>query len=178
MDLLEIEIIWLRLINAATEQWNALLRTAFSTVLRESEDCAVGIFDGEGRLIAQSPKGTPGQINSMATCIGNFLEVYAPNTLVSGDVLISNDPWRTSGHLNDITVITPVYRGSDLVAFIGSCAHALDIGGRGFSSDAQSNYEEGLFLPISKLSHGGQLDETLLSLIRHNVRSPDSDLLK
>lgn len=172
MDLLEIEIVWHRLISAATEQWNALLSTAFSTVVRESEDCAVAVFDDQGRLIAQAPAGTPGQINSMATCIGNFLEVHPGDTLVPGDVLISNDPWRTAGHLNDITVVTPVFRGAELVAFVGSCAHALDIGGRGFSSDAQSNFEEGLFIPISKLAHAGEHDETLLRLIQANVRSP------
>lgn len=170
MNLLDLEIIWHRLISAATEQWNALLSTAFSTVVRESEDCAVGIFDADGRLLAQAPKGTPGQINSMATCIVNFLEVYPEGSLFPGDVLISNDPWRTAGHLNDITVVTPVFRGETLVAFVGSCAHALDIGGRGFSSDAQSNYEEGIFIPISKLANKGVFDETLLSLIRNNVR--------
>jgi N-methylhydantoinase B len=170
MNLLDLEIIWHRLISAATEQWNALLSTAFSTVVRESEDCAVGVFDATGRLLAQAPKGTPGQINSMATCIVNFLEVYPEGSLFPGDVLISNDPWRTAGHLNDITVVTPVFRGETLVAFVGSCAHALDIGGRGFSSDAQSNYEEGIFIPISKLANKGVFDETLLSLIRNNVR--------
>lgn len=173
MDLLDIEIVWHRLVSAATEQWNALLNTAFSTVVRESQDCAVAIFDHEGRLIAQAPNGTPGQINSMATCIGNFLEVHPGPSLVPGDVMISNDPWRTAGHLNDITVVTPVFRGRELVAFVGSCAHALDIGGRGFSSDAQSNYEEGLFIPIMKLAHAGQHDETLLRLITANVRSPN-----
>ncbi|WP_214366994.1 hydantoinase B/oxoprolinase family protein [Pseudonocardia sp. H11422] len=173
MDLLDLEIVWHRLVSAASEQWNALLSTAFSTVVRESEDCAVAIYDGAGRLIAQSPNGTPGQINSMATCIGNFLEAYPADQLHPGDVLISNDPWRTAGHLNDITVVTPVFRDDVVVAFLGSCAHALDIGGRGFSSDAQSNYEEGLFIPISKLKKAGEFDETLLSLIRSNVRSPN-----
>lgn len=173
MDLLALEIVWHRLVNAATEQWQALLRTAFSTVVRESEDCAAGIFDASGRLLAQAPKGTPGQINSMATCIGNFLAANPPETLAAGDVLISNDPWRTAGHLNDITVVTPVFRGERLVGFMGTCAHSLDIGGRGFSSDGQSNYEEGLFIPVLKLARRGELDETLLALIRNNVRSPD-----
>jgi N-methylhydantoinase B len=173
MDLLTVEIVWHRLVNVATEQWQALLRTAFSTVVRESEDCAAGIFDATGRLLAQAPKGTPGQINSMATCIANFLEAYPARELEPGDVLISNDPWRTAGHLNDITVVTPVFRGSTLVGFMGTCAHSLDIGGRGFSSDGQSNFEEGLFIPIMKLAERGKLNDTLLGLIRHNVRSPD-----
>jgi N-methylhydantoinase B len=173
MDLLTLEIVWHRLINAATEQWQALLRTAFSTVVRESEDCAAGIFDAAGRLLAQAPKGTPGQINSMATCIANFLAAYPAAELEPGDVLISNDPWRTAGHLNDITVVTPVFRGTGLVGFMGTCAHSLDIGGRGFSSDGQSTFEEGLFIPIMKLAQRGELNATLLALLRHNVRSPD-----
>jgi N-methylhydantoinase B len=173
MDLLTVEIVWHRLINCATEQWQALLRTAFSTVVRESEDCAAGIFDAAGQLLAQAPKGTPGQINSMATCIANFLEVHPPADLDPGDVLISNDPWRTAGHLNDITVVTPVFRGERLVGFMGTCAHSLDIGGRGFASDGQSTFEEGLFIPIMKLAERGRLNATLLALIRNNVRSPD-----
>jgi len=173
MDLLTVDIIWHRLVNAATEQWQALLRTAFSTVVRESEDCAAGIFDAAGQLLAQPPKGTPGQINSMATCIGNFLDVYPPEDLAPGDVLISNDPWRTAGHLNDITVVTPIFNDQQHVGFMGTCAHSLDIGGRGFSSDGQSNFEEGLFIPIMKLAERGELNATLLALIRNNVRSPD-----
>jgi len=173
VDLLTVEIVWHRLVNCATEQWQALLRTAFSTVVRESEDCAAGVFDAGGRLLAQAPKGTPGQINSMATCIAHFLEAFPAERLHAGDVLISNDPWRTAGHLNDITVVTPVFRGERLVGFMGTCAHSLDIGGRGFASDGQSTFEEGLFIPIMKLAEGGELDATLLQIIRSNVRSPD-----
>lgn len=173
IQLLTIEIVWHRLVNVATEQWQALLRTAFSTVVRESEDCAAGIFDAAGNLLAQAPKGTPGQINSMATCIGNFLAAYPSDQLEAGDVLVSNDPWRTAGHLNDITVVTPVFRDEQLVGFMGTCAHSLDIGGRGFSSDGQSNYEEGLFIPIMKLAERGRIDKTLMALLRSNVRSPD-----
>lgn len=173
VGLLQLETIWHRLVSSATEQFNAMLKTAFSTVVRESEDCAVGIFDAAGDLLAQAPRGTPGQINSMATCITNFTEVYPAQKLKAGDVLISNDPWRTAGHLNDITVVTPIFRGDHVVAFVGACAQSVDIGGRGFSSDAQSNYEEGLYIPITKLAHEGEIDETVLNFIRHNVRSPD-----
>lgn len=173
MDIVDLDVIWNRLINTATEQRKVLLRTAFSTVLRESEDCAAGVFDVAGNLLAQAPSGTPGQINSMATCIGNFLEVFPRDRLKPGDVLITNHPWKTAGHLNDITVLTPVFRRDGLVGFFGSCAHSPDIGGRGFSSDARSLYEEGLFIPFSRLAEGGRLNALLLDVIRHNVRSPD-----
>lgn len=173
MDAVKLDVIWNRLINTATEQRKVLLRTAFSTVLRESEDCAAGLFDVDGNLLAQAPSGTPGQINSMATCIGNFLEVFPREELRPGDVLITNHPWKTAGHLNDITVLTPVFRQGRLVGFFGSCAHSLDIGGRGFSSDSRSLYEEGLFIPFARLAEGGRLNELLLDVIRHNVRSPE-----
>lgn len=173
MDVVDLDVLWNRLINTATEQRKVLLRTAFSTVLRESEDCAAGVFDVAGNLLAQAPSGTPGQINSMATCIGNFLEAFPRETLAPGDVLISNHPWKTAGHLNDITVLTPVFRGTTLVGFFGSCAHSLDIGGRGFSSDSRSLYEEGLFIPFARLAERGRLNELLLDVVRHNVRSPE-----
>jgi N-methylhydantoinase B len=173
MDVVSLDVLWTRLINTATEQRKVLLKTAFSTVLRESEDCAAGVFDAEGNLLAQAPSGTPGQINSMATCIGNFLEVFPPERLDPGDALIGNDPWRTAGHLNDITVVTPVFRRGRLVGFFGSCAHSLDIGGRGFSSDSRSLHEEGLFIPFAKLAEHGRPNTFLLDVIRHNVRSPE-----
>lgn len=173
MDVVKLDVLWNRLINTATEQRKVLLRTAFSTVLRESEDCAAGVFDAAGHLLAQAPSGTPGQINSMATSIGNFLEAFPPATLAPGDVLITNHPWKTAGHLNDITVVTPVFRRGTLVGFFGSCAHSLDIGGRGFSSDSRSLYEEGLFIPFARLAAGGRLDPLVLDFIRHNVRSPE-----
>jgi N-methylhydantoinase B len=173
MNVIDLDIMWNRLVNTATEQRKALLRTAFSTVLRESEDCAAGVFDRAGNLMAQAPTGTPGQVNSMATSIGNFLEVFPIETLQVGDVLITNDPWKTAGHLNDISVLTPVFRNGGVVGFFGSCAHCLDIGGRGFSSDARSVYEEGLFIPFSKLVEGGRLNQLVVNFIRHNVRSPE-----
>ncbi len=173
MDVVSLDVMWNRLINTATEQRKVLLKTAFSTVLRESEDCAAGVFDVAGNLLAQAPSGTPGQINSMATCIGNFLEVFPREALDPGDVLIGNNPWKTAGHLNDITVVTPAFRRGKLVGFFGSCAHSLDIGGRGFSSDSRSLHEEGLFIPFAKLAERGRPNPLLLDVIRHNVRSPE-----
>jgi N-methylhydantoinase B len=173
MDTIVLDILWSRLINIATEQMKALLHSAFSTIVRESEDCATGIFDATGTLLAQAPSGAPGQINSMATWLANFLEVFPVASLHPGDVLITNDPWKAAGHLNDITVVSPVFRGSKVVSFFGSCAHAVDIGGRGFGADSRSVYEEGLFIPISKLFHEGRPNDLLINVIRDNVRSAD-----
>ncbi|HLI52230.1 MAG TPA: hydantoinase B/oxoprolinase family protein, partial [Thermomicrobiaceae bacterium] len=96
-------------------------------------------------------------------------------SLRPGDVLITNNPWQTSGHLHDFTVMTPVFRRQDsvLVGFFGNTCHVLDIGGRGFGTDAQSVFEEGLHVPITKLYDGGRENEELFKLIAANVRTPE-----
>ena len=172
LDPITLEILWNRLLSVANEQQVALMRTAFSTVVRESQDLACGVFDTRARMVAQSLTGTPGHINAMATCIHHFLAVFPTATLRPGDVLITNDPQKTSGHLHDFTVITPVFRGESLVAFFGNTCHALDVGGRGLGADARQVYEEGLFVPVTRLFRRGGPNEELFRLIRANVRTP------
>src|SRR3954470_22555231 len=104
LDPVTLEILWNRLLSVANEQQAALMRTAFSTVVRESQDLACGVFDTRGQMMAQSLTGTPGHINPMATGVRHLLAAYPPQTLGPGDVLITNDPWMTSGQLNDFTV--------------------------------------------------------------------------
>ena len=110
IDPVTLEVIWNRLLSVATEQQDALMRTAFSTIVRESQDLACGMFDTKGRMIAQSVSGTPGHINAMATSMRHFLAAFPAETLSPGDVLITNDPWMTAGQINDITITTPVFR--------------------------------------------------------------------
>ena len=177
IDPITLEVLWNRLIAVVNEQATALMRTSFTTVVRESGDLSAGVFDRRGNMIAQAVTGTPGHINSMATCIHHFLAVYPRDTLRPGDVLITNDPQKTSGQLHDFTVITPIFDGQDrLVAFFGSTCHAIDIGGRGLSADARSVYEEGLFVPITKWRDAGRPNEELVKIIRANVREPEQVL--
>ena len=137
IDPITLEVLWNRLISVVNEQATALMRTSFTTVVRESGDLSAGVFDTRGNMIAQAVTGTPGHINSMATCIHHFLAVYPRETLRPGDVLITNDPHKTSGQLHDFTVITPVFdEEARLVAFFGSTCHAIDIGGRGLTVHA------------------------------------------
>jgi N-methylhydantoinase B len=172
-DAIVLEIGWNRLISICNEQAAALMRTSFTTIVRESEDLSAGVFDPVGRMIAQSVTGTPGHINSMATSMRHFLAQYPPATLEPGDVLITNDPWFTSGQLHDLTIVTPIFHEDRLVAFFGNTCHAADIGGRGLSADAREVFEEGLYLPILKLYRAGVPNEDLLRIIRANVRSPE-----
>lgn len=173
MDPILLEVLWNRLVGVVNEQAAALMRTSFTSVVREAGDISAGVFDRRGRMIAQAVTGTPGHINSMATSMHHFLAAFPLETLEPGDVLATNDPWKTASQLNDITVMTPVFRGDRLVAFFGNTCHALDIGGRGLSADAGEVFEEGLQIPVMKLFDRGRPNAALFELVRANVRTPD-----
>src|SRR5262249_14654204 len=137
IDPITLEVIWNRLLAAANEQQDALIRTAFSTIVRESQDLACGMVDTKGRMIAQSISGTPGHINAMATSMRHFLAAFPREHLAPGDVLITNDPWQTAGQMNDITITTPIFRNGKLVALFANTCHSADIGGGGLSAAAR-----------------------------------------
>jgi N-methylhydantoinase B len=172
-DPILLEVFWNRLVSVCNEQAAALMRTSFTTIVRESEDLSAGVFDPRGNMIAQSVTGTPGHINSMATSMRHFLARYPLDTLRPGDVLLTNDPWYTSGQLHDLTIMTPAFRHGKVVAFFGNTCHAADIGGRGLSADGREIYEEGLYIPIVKLYRRGEPNADVLDVIRGNVRCPD-----
>src|SRR6266404_1793651 len=173
IDPVTLEVVWNRLLSVANEQQDALIRTAFSTIVRESQDLACGIFDTRGRMIAQSISGTPGHINAMATSMKHFLAAFPPDKLGPGDVLITNDPWMTAGQINDITITTPFFKDGQLVALFANTCHSADIGGRILSAEAREVFEEGLRLPIMKLFDRGEPNQVLMQIVRVNVRQPD-----
>jgi N-methylhydantoinase B len=173
IDPVTLEVIWNRFLSVANEQQDALIRTAFSTIVRESQDLACGLFDTKGRMIAQSLSGTPGHINAMATSMKHFLAAFPAAKMAPGDVLITNDPWQTAGQINDITIATPVFKGGRLVALFANTCHSADIGGRILSAEAREVYEEGLRIPIMKLFDRGEPNQILMQLVRANVRQPD-----
>jgi len=172
-DPVTLEICWNRLIGVVNEQAAALQRTSFTSIVREAGDLSAGVFDVRGFMVAQAVTGTPGHINSMALAMKHFLAVYPPARLAPGDVLITNDPWKTSGHLNDVTICSPIFRGDRCVAFFASTCHTADIGGHVLSAEAREVYEEGLQIPILKLYDAGRPNETLIALIRENTRLPE-----
>ena len=163
-------VMWNRLVAVVEEEAQALIRTAFSTSVREAGDLAAAVFDRQGRMLAQAVTGTPGHINSVAECVKHFIAKHPVDSLVPGDVLITNDPWLASGHHNDITLVTPVFFNGRVVALVANTCHVVDIGGRGFTPDGRQIYEEGLNMPILFLYKGGELNETLVDIIRMNVR--------
>src|SRR5262249_13749047 len=176
IDPVTLEILWTRLIQVTNEQAAALMRTSFTPIVREVGDLSAAVFDARGSVPAQAVTCTHGPINSLATGRNHFLATHPPQTLRPGDVLITNDPWMTSGQLNDLSVVTPVFRDSKLIGFFGNTCHAIDIGGRGLSADATEVYEEGFAIPIMKLYDRGEPNEPLFQLLAANVRAPEEVL--
>ena len=167
------QVMWNRLISIVEEQAQALVRTAFSTSVREAGDLSAGVYDAKGNMLAQAVTGTPGHVNAMADAVAHFIRRIGRQNIFEGDVYITNDPWEGTGHLHDITMVTPSFYKGQFVGFFACTAHIVDIGGRGFGADANSVYEEGLYIPIMKFIDQGTVDKTLVSIIRGNVREPD-----
>jgi 5-oxoprolinase (ATP-hydrolysing) len=172
-DAVTLEILWRRLVSIVDEASAALVRSAFSTVLRESDDFSCVLTDGRGRSIAQATKSIPAFIGTLPATVKAVLAHYGDKGLEPGDVVITNDPWIGTGHLFDISVVKPIFGGGALVGFCASTAHASDIGGALDAHSVKDVFEEGLQIPIMKLARRGEFDESLLALLRANVRVPD-----
>jgi N-methylhydantoinase B len=169
---LRMQVMWTRLISVVEEQAQTLMRTAFSTTVREAGDLAAAAFDRNGRMIAEAVTGTPGHLNSMAAGVEHFLARFPAEEMQPGDHFITNDPWLTAGHLHDITVVTPVFHRGRLAGLLGCCCHQLDIGGLGQGPDGRSIFEEGLQIPLMRLARAGVLNSDLMEIVRANVRTP------
>ena len=169
---IEIQILWNRLLSVVEEQAQTLVRTAFSTAAREAGDISAGVFDMKGRMLAQAVTGTPGHINSMARSVVHFLDAFPAETLKDGDILITNDPWKGTGHLFDLTVVTPIFLDGRTVALFACTTHVVDIGGLGVSAEGRQIYHEGLYIPLMHLAREGRMNEDLLGIVRANVREP------
>ncbi len=169
------QLVWNRLLAIVEEQAQTLMRTAFSTVVREAGDLSAGVFNTQGAMLAQAVTGTPGHVNAMARSVGKFLAHHPVATLHPGDVLVTNNPWDGTGHLNDFTVVTPIFapeHEARPVALFAATSHIADVGGLGFGPDGREIYEEGLHVPIMPLFERGEINATLMRLIAANVRDP------
>ncbi|HEX2656244.1 MAG TPA: hydantoinase B/oxoprolinase family protein [Xanthobacteraceae bacterium] len=172
-SVIDFQIMWNRLIAVVEEQATTLIRTAFSTSVREAGDLSAGLFDRRGRMIAQAVTGTPGHVNAMAESVGHFIREIGRENIFEGDVYITNDPWMGTGHLHDVTMVSPTFRAGAHIGFFACTAHVVDIGGRGFGPDGNDVYEEGLQIPIMKFADQGEVSQMLLKIVRTNVREPD-----
>ena len=164
------QVMWDRLTTIVEEQARTLIRTGFSVSTREAGDVSAGVFDLQGRMLAQAVTGTPGHSNSMALSVGHFIEKFPIKNMKEGDVFLTNDPWKGTGHLHDIVVVTPTFKNGRVVALFACTTHVVDIGGIGMAPDGKQIYHEGLYIPLMYLFKAGQLNETLIDFVHYNCR--------
>ena len=169
---IQTQIMWNRLIAVVEEQAQTMIRTAFSTTVREAGDLSAGIFDLKGRMLAQAVTGTPGHVNSMMESVAHFLAKFPAETMSPGDHYITNDPWLGTGHLHDLTVVTPAFKDGRIVGLFANTAHIIDIGGLGMGPEGRSVFEEGLYIPIVKCFDRGEANETFFDFLRAGSRTP------
>ena len=171
-DPITLEILWRRLVSIVDEADASVARTAFSSLLRDAHDYTCMFTDSRGQELVQGTFCTPGQAGAMALGVKKIISSVPLAQYQPGDVIIVNDPWLLAGHLNDVCVLSPIFYRDRPVAFTACVFHHSDIGGR-VASDNRQVYEEGLFIPPIKLYDAGVLNESVLKMIRWNVRTPE-----
>ncbi len=172
-DPISLRITWDRLVSISEEAAATLVNMAFSSIIREVGDYSCLLMDAKGNSLAQPKTSVPVFIGTLPATVRHLLAKYPAETLRPGDSLVTNDPWLGTGHLNDVTIVTPVFRHGQLVAFTGSAAHMSDIGGSLNMGSSRDMFEEGFLIPPSKLMLEGEVNQQLLDLLLANVRSPD-----
>ncbi len=173
IDPVTLGIMWDRLISITDEVLSALVRTSFSSNVRDSYDLSCLLFSADGTSLAQGTYSVPSFTGTAPATLRHMLDRFPAATLRPGDVIATNDPWMGTGHLFDINVMAPVFRADRLVGYAMSITHLPDIGGRGFSATGRTVYEEGLRLPVCQLVRAGQPNRELFDIIRTNVRVAD-----
>ncbi|UXX84686.1 hydantoinase B/oxoprolinase family protein [Roseovarius pelagicus] len=167
-----LQVMWNRLLAVVEEQGQILIRAAFSPIVRECGDISAGIFDVNGRMMAQAVTGTPGHINTMAEAVMALRARFAVQDMQPGDIYMTNDPWLASGHLNDFLLLMPAFKEDRVVGFTSCTSHLVDLGGLGMGPEGSDIYDEGLLIPPCKLVDGGEINTLLMDIVRANSREP------
>ncbi|WP_170517235.1 hydantoinase B/oxoprolinase family protein [Ruegeria atlantica] len=167
-----LQVMWNRLLAVVEEQGQALIRAAFSPIVRECGDISAGIFDMQGRMLAQAVTGTPGHINTMAEAVKTLRARFAQTDMKPGDIYMTNDPWIASGHLNDFLLMMPVFFGDTVIGYTACTSHLVDLGGLGMGPEGSDIYDEGLLIPPCKLVSQGEVNALLLEIVKANSREP------
>jgi len=167
-----LQVMWNRLLAVVEEQGQALIRAAFSPIVRECGDISAGIFDLHGRMLAQAVTGTPGHINTMAEAVKTLRGLFAIQDMKPGDIYMTNDPWIASGHLNDFLLMMPVFHAGRVVGFTSCTSHLVDLGGLGMGPEGADIFDEGLLIPPCKLVDAGEINALLLEIVKANSREP------
>ncbi|WP_426441054.1 hydantoinase B/oxoprolinase family protein [Bradyrhizobium genosp. P] len=168
-----LEIMWSRLISIANEAATALRRTAFSTIVRESNDFAVVILDEHGSSVAENTIGVPAFLGVLPRALTSLLAEIPIDRWQEGDYIVTNDPWIGAGHLPDLVMAAPIFVRGRRVGFSATVAHLPDIGGTIFSADCRDFFEEGVRILPTKFIEGGKENPEVIRFIRGNVRLPD-----
>lgn len=167
-----LQVMWNRLLAVVEEQGQTLIRAAFSPIVRECGDISAGIFDLQGRMLAQAVTGTPGHINTMAEAVKSLRARFPVQTMKPGDIYMTNDPWLASGHLNDFLLMMPVFKDGRVVGFTSCTSHLVDLGGLGMGPEGSDIYDEGLLIPPCKLVDRGEVNALLMEIVKANSREP------
>ncbi|MGD9921091.1 MAG: hydantoinase B/oxoprolinase family protein [Pseudorhodoplanes sp.] len=176
LDLIKLEILSNALRSIADETFIALMRSAYSTNIKERRDHSTAFLDIKGRLIVQAAASLPIHIASMSGMIRHLRAQYGAD-IRSGDIFIANDPHAAGGtHLPDIGMALPVFIDDELIGFMCNIAHHADVGGSAPGSMAgglSEIFQEGLRIPVIRLFAHGELNQDLFRMILLNVRMPD-----
>lgn len=170
-----LQVMWNRLLAVVEEQGQALIRAAFSPIVRECGDISAGIFDARGRMLAQAVTGTPGHINTMAEAVKTLRARFPVTHMRPGDIYMTNDPWIASGHLNDFLLMMPVFHKDTVIGFTSCTSHLVDLGGLGMGPEGADIYDEGLLIPPCKLVSAGGVNALLLDIVKANSREPTAN---
>ncbi|MFC7051053.1 hydantoinase B/oxoprolinase family protein [Emcibacter nanhaiensis] len=179
-DIFTTEIIKDSLVALGEEMFLAMIRTSMSPIIYETTDFAVGATDAEGNLLAQG-NGVTAFLATLDTAVQSCLQHYPnPGDVSPGDVFITNSPYEGGGtHLSDVVILVPVFSAEKLIGWTVNKAHWTEVGGAqpgSVSTNATDIFQEGLHFRFLKLYEGGKINQSLVSLIRDNVRLPDSTL--
>ena len=167
-----LQVMWNRLLAVVEEQGQALIRAAFSPIVRECGDISAGVFDLQGRMLAQAVTGTPGHINTMAEAVKTLRARFELQDMKPGDIYLTNDPWIASGHLNDFLLMMPVFHQNQVIGFTSCTSHLVDLGGLGMGPEGSDIFDEGLLIPPCKLVDAGTLNALLIEIVKANSREP------
>ncbi|MBU7314737.1 hydantoinase B/oxoprolinase family protein [Paenibacillus oleatilyticus] len=175
IDPITLEIVGNLLLSVAEEMGVTLVKTAYSTNIKERKDCSTALFDAKGRMIAQA-EYVPMHLGSMLGVVGEVLKKFPVQSLRPGDMFVTNDPYAGGGtHLPDITMVSPVFLEDRLVAFVANIAHHSDIGGMvpgSVSAHSDNIYQEGLRIPLGRICRAGELVQETYDYIILNTRTP------
>src|SRR6266850_8533472 len=175
-DPIAMEVFTNRLLSITEDMNNTLVRSSFSTNIKERRDCSVALFDGRGRLIAQGTQ-IPLHLGSLSGGVDAVLAACPVEKMQDGDAFICNDPYLANGtHLPDITIVTPVFYEERIEFFTANIGHHADVGGSvpgSIAGGSRSIFEEGIRIPVVRIVRAGELDEGVLNFIACNTRDPE-----